>query len=281
MNATNSAAEDSHATAASGARPRASAAWLSVPAVRCSPIPSPTRASPIRPYGKPLSPSSAVITCGPIVSSPSATAPANTAITLTVMRIARWNSSALSRASRPARWGRIEVWMAWNSWSGARTISITLNTKPVMPTVRAAEPPALAATIRTPAFISVCSASMIPTTDDREPGAVLHAQVGRGLLDLGVGRSLRGGVERGHALGPLEPQAREGERDHGQGGERRDRHAESDRALTRARCRPRRPARTRSARSTRGTPGRRTARSARVRPASRARSSWPSRPGRR
>ena len=81
-----------------------------------------------------------LITNGPISSSPSATAPANAAIARIVIRIARWNSSADSRASRPARWGRIEVWIAWKSCSGARTISMTLKTKPARPDV--IEPPA-------------------------------------------------------------------------------------------------------------------------------------------
>ena len=45
-------------------------------------------------------------------------------------RIARPNSAPLSRASRPARWGRIDVCTAWKSCNGARTISSTLKTKP-------------------------------------------------------------------------------------------------------------------------------------------------------
>ena len=86
-----------------------------------------------------------------------------------MVRIAWWNSAADSRTSRLARWGRIDVWIAWNSWSGARTISSTLNTNPVIPTVSPALLPAFAATISTPAFINVCSASMIPTTDTANP----------------------------------------------------------------------------------------------------------------
>ena len=65
---------------------------------------------------------------GPIASSPSATAPAKAAIASTVRRIAWAKAAWPSVASRPARWGSSEVWIAWKSCSGARAISSALKT---------------------------------------------------------------------------------------------------------------------------------------------------------
>ena len=44
------------------------------------------------------------------------------------MRIALAKPSRPSVASRPARWGSSEVWIAWKSCSGARVMSKALNT---------------------------------------------------------------------------------------------------------------------------------------------------------
>ena len=68
---------------------------------------------------------------------------------------------------------------------------MTLKTKPTIPVVRSA-PPVLAATISTPAFISICSENMIPTTEHGEPGAVSQREVGAVLLELGLDGPLAG-----------------------------------------------------------------------------------------
>ena len=92
----------------------------------------------------------------------------------TVIRIARANASWPSVASRPARWGSSEVWIDWNSCSGARAMSRTLKTMPA-----SAASAAVASTVSTAALSSVCSASMIPATASAKPaGSRLAASLG-------------------------------------------------------------------------------------------------------
>ena len=79
-------------------------------------------------------------------------------------RIARANASWPAVASRPVRCGSSEVWIAWNSCSGARAISSTLNTIPASAALLE-----VASTVSTAAFSSVCSASMIPDTHTAKP----------------------------------------------------------------------------------------------------------------
>ena len=64
----------------------------------------------------------------------------------------------------PSRCGSSEVWIAWNSCSGARAISSTSNTMPA-----SALSGEVAATVSTAAFSSVCSESMIPETQPAKP----------------------------------------------------------------------------------------------------------------
>ncbi len=82
------------------------------------------------------------------------------------MRIALAKASWPAVASRPVRCGSSEVWIAWNSCSGARAISSTLNTIPA--SARSGE---VASTVSTAAFSSVCSESMIPETQHGEAAA--------------------------------------------------------------------------------------------------------------
>ena len=80
------------------------------------------------------------------------------------MRIARANARWPAVASSPVRCGSSEVWMAWNSCSGARAISSTSNTIPA-----SALSVEVAATVSTAAFSSVCSESMMLDTQPANP----------------------------------------------------------------------------------------------------------------
>jgi len=62
--------------------------------------------------------------------------------------------------------GRIEVWIAWKSWSGARAISNALNTKPA---TAAPEAPSVAFASSGPAFRKVCSLIMMSRTAAANP----------------------------------------------------------------------------------------------------------------
>ena len=81
-----------------------------------------------------------------------------------------------ARASSPARWGSSEPCTAWNSCSGARAISSTLNTKPAT-----AASLAVRSVVSTAALSSVCSASMIASTATakRPPRATLSSSSSR------------------------------------------------------------------------------------------------------
>ena len=96
----------------------------------------------------------------------SATDPAKPAIAVSVTFTLRLKGSVSPRAPSRVRWGRIEVWMAWKSCSGARAISSTLKTKPA-----SAAPPLLSVALTSsgPAFRKVCSESMIASTATANP----------------------------------------------------------------------------------------------------------------
>src|SRR3954471_12830890 len=103
---------------------------------------------------------------GPTASSASETAAANVAIALTVTPTARRKPGTSSVAESSVKWGRIAVWIAWNSISGARAISTTLNAKPAIAVASALEADF---TINGPAFRKACSHTMIRSTAVAKP----------------------------------------------------------------------------------------------------------------
>src|SRR3954468_7659328 len=103
---------------------------------------------------------------GPTASSASETAAANEAVALSVAAAARRKPGTSSVAESSVRCGRIAVWIAWNSISGARAINTTLKAKPAMAVASA---PAADFTIRGPAFRKACSHTMIRSTAVANP----------------------------------------------------------------------------------------------------------------
>ena len=197
------------------------------------------------------------------------------------MRIARANAAWPAVASSPVRCGSSEVWIAWNSCSGARAISSTLNTMPASALLGE-----VASTVSTAAFSSVCSESMMPDTQRREAGAAAQRELVvraasctpsvPGPASAGVGL-VDGDRRRRRASPPAALRARVRANASGhddQRDERRGGDAERHGGLPAGDARAPRRARSRCARATPSARGRRTARSVRGRPASRARSSW-------
>ena len=178
----------------------------------------------------------------------------------TVTRIARANASWPSVASRPARWGSSEVWIAWKSCSGARVISSALKTTPASAVRRRR------ADGQHRALSSVCSASWIAGHRQREAGA--RAQRQRALVD-------RPPARRPARVAHDRPRHDE------QRGQRRGEDAQRDRRLPAGEARPRRRPGSRSARPTRRARARRRGRTTGGRRGSRGRSSSRRRPASR
>ena len=169
----------------------------------------------------------------------SATQAAKPAIAVRVRFTLRRNGSVSPPARRRVRWGRIEVWIAWKSWSGARAISSTLKVKPAS----AAPPPsAVAFTSSGPAFRNVCSQSMIRSTAAAKPAP--RARVNSGsraagssraaasrLAGSGSGASAGSGSGGPRRRAARRQPARQRRRHHRQRDDRGGRHSERDRGL--------------------------------------------------
>ena len=204
-------AASSHAAAARPAWSRASAAWLSVPAIRWKPMPERDEREAPAAVGRAVV-EQQVHRPGADRDQPGRDREREAAIASIVMRTARRASARPARASRPARWGSSEPWTAWKSCSGARAISSTLKTKPATTASSAVR-----SVVSTAALSSVCSASMIASTAiaKRPPRATPRSSP----RPRSPARSGRAG------------RARERERDDDQRHERRGGHAERDRCL--------------------------------------------------
>ncbi len=113
-------------------------------------------------------PRKAVITGGPMSSSPSATASPKAAMARIVTRIARWNSSRALAGLEAGQVGEDRGLDGLEELQRRAHDQHHVEHEAGQPAV-SEPPPRLAATISTPAFISVCSESMIPTTATAKP----------------------------------------------------------------------------------------------------------------
>ena len=176
IQATKSAAAASQSAAARAACPRASAAWLSVPAERCRPMPIAISGQAEAAVG--------VVVVEDVVQderadreqAERARRPRRRAIASTVMRIARANAAR-------AR-GRLEAREVGQQRGLDRLEELQRRARDqqhVEDDARQARPRSalVAATVSTAAFSSVCSASWIPETDDREAAAAADREVAR------------------------------------------------------------------------------------------------------
>ena len=96
----------------------------------------------------------------------SATIAAKAATARIVTATLRRNGSSRPAARSRVRCGRIDVWTAWKSCSGARAIRRTLKAKPASAAARCVS---VAFTSSGPALRKVCSASMIASTAPANP----------------------------------------------------------------------------------------------------------------
>ncbi len=139
---------------------------------------------------------------GPSTSRPAVTAPANPAMTISVVRSALAASARSPLVESAARWGRSVDWTAWKSCSGARETRNALNTAPAAAApvpasaAMAGGPPgASRATAIVPAVIRSCSASITitvapantaPARSVRFSAPVAGSRLGLDHLEVGL-----------------------------------------------------------------------------------------------